>query len=1066
MPTDHNRLDLASLRARFDASRGKEYWRCLEELADTEEFQEFLHREFPKQASEWNDPVGRRKFLQLMGASLALAGLNACARQPVEQIVPYVRQPEELALGKPLFFATAMPLGGVGSGLLVESHEGRPTKIEGNPQHPASLGATDVFAQASVLGLYDPDRAQAVTNIGDIRSWSAFLGAFRPSLQAQRALKGAGLRILTGAVTSPTLADQLGELLREMPSARWIQYEPASGDGARAGALLAFGAPVNTICHFDKADVILSLDSDFLTCGPASLRYVRDFISKRRLEAGKTEMNRLYVVESTPSNTGSKADHRLPLCPSEIEVFARAVAARLGVPGISEPVKKSEPRPSWSGPSQESPLAYARGSVFPHTLSGTQGTQAADEKWVAAVARDLQQHRGSSVVIAGDYQSPVLHALAHAMNHALGNVGKTVSYTDPVEADSVDQIGSLRQLVKDMEAGQVDLLVIIGSNPVYSVPADLNFAERILKVPLRVHISLYYDETSELCHWHIPEAHFLESWSDLRAYDGTVSIVQPLIAPLYNGKTAHELLAAFTDRPERTSYEIVRDYWKARMGAAGQAPATMSAAGADSQSTPALAEFEKFWRKALHDGVVPGTALPQKSVSLKTDWVVQSVTPGSHLSGAGDQFEIIFKPDPTVYDGQFANNGWLQELPKPVTKLTWDNAVLISPATAQHLGLSHEVAWQGGENGQVLADVVELQFQGRKMQAPAWITPGHANDCVTVHLGYGRKRAGRVGTGAGFSANTIRTSDSLWCGSGLSVTKTAGRYRLACTQYHHNIEGRTLIRSNTLAGYKKDPQFAQQEFPDPLKTPSLYPGYEYKDYAWGMAIDLNSCVGCNACVVACQSENNIPIVGKEQVMRGREMHWLRIDQYHKGERDNPETYYQPVLCQHCEHAPCEVVCPVQATTHSPEGLNTMVYNRCVGTRYCSNNCPYKVRRFNFLQFADWETPSLKLLSNPDVSVRSRGVMEKCTYCVQRINHAKINAERENRQVHDGEIVTACQAVCPAEAIVFGNINDPASRVAKLKAEPRNYGLLAELNTRPRTTYLAAVRNPNPELEKT
>jgi molybdopterin-containing oxidoreductase family iron-sulfur binding subunit len=678
------------------------------------------------------------------------------------------------------------------------------------------------------------------------------------------------------------------------------------------------------------------------------------------------------------------------------------------------------------------------------------------------VARDLQQHRGSSIVIAGDYQTPEVHALAHAMNHALSNVGKTVTYTDPVEAEPADPVESLRRLVKDMEAGQVDLLVIIGANPVYSAPADLNFAASMSKVGLRVHLSLYYDETSELCHWHIPQAHFLESWSDVRAYDGTISIVQPLIAPLYHGKTAHELLAAFTDQPERTSYEIVRDYWKTQKAGGWGAGQT---AVAGTQSKPDSPEFDKFWRKALHDGFVPNTASPQRSVSLRTDWTSESVKRSSGPLPSGE-LEIVFRPDPTVYDGRFANNGWLQELPKPLTKLTWDNAALVSPATAQRLGLSHEIAWRGGEHGQVLADVVELQFQGRKVLAPVWIAPGHADDCITVHLGYGRKRAGRVGTGAGFSANTIRTSDSLWFGSGLSVTKTGGRYPLACAQYHHNIEGRNLLPSNTLNGYKKDPKFAQQEFPDPLKTPSLYPGFQYKDYAWGMAIDLNSCVGCNACVIACQSENNIPIVGKEQVMRGREMHWLRIDQYHKGEIDNPEVYYQPVLCQHCEHAPCEIVCPVQATTHSAEGLNTMVYNRCVGTRYCSNNCPYKVRRFNFLQFADWETASLKLLTNPEVSVRSRGVMEKCTYCVQRISHAKINAERENRPVRDGEVLTACQAVCPAQAIVFGNINDPDSRVAKLKKEPRNYGLLAELNTRPRTTYLAAVRNPNPELEKT
>jgi len=739
-------------------------------------------------------------------------------------------------------------------------------------------------------------------------------------------------------------------------------------------------------------------------------------------------MNRLYVIESTPTNTGAVADHRFRLRPSEIEGYLRRIAYALGV--------KAE---ATSPPNQQSNSS----------------------DWVTAVAKDLLQHRGKSAVIAGDYQSPMVHALAHSINHALGNVGNTVTYTDPVEAEPVDQTASLRELVRDMDAGQVDLLLIIGGNPVYNAPADLQFVERLSKVPLRVHLGLYDDETSAQCHWHIPETHYLETWSDARAYDGTVSIVQPLIAPLYRGKSAHELLAALLSQPERTGYEIVRDYWKAHLDSGNQeiSPQTMT-----EPNRAQTNEFEEAWREALRSGVIAKTALPVKQVSLRTDWSNQAqptVTP----SVASSELEIIFRPEPFIYDGRFANNGWLQELPRPLTKLTWDNAALISPATAQTLGLSYEIAARGGEHGEVFADLVELEYQGRKLRTPIWIVPGHADDCVTVHLGYGRSRAGRVGSGAGFNAYALRTSDSPWSGRGLMLRKTGEQFALANTQLHSNMEGRELVRSASLADYLKNPNFAHERDHAPPRSLSLYPPVEYKGYAWGMAIDLGTCVGCNACVVACQSENNIPIVGKTEVMHGREMHWLRVDRYYEGPVENPKTNFQPVPCMHCENAPCELVCPVGATVHSSEGLNDMVYNRCVGTRYCSNNCPYKVRRFNFLLFQDWDTPSLKMLRNPDVSVRSRGVMEKCTYCVQRINEAKIDAEKEDRPVRDGEIVTACQAVCPAQAIVFGDINDPKSRVSQLKAQQRNYGLLEELNTRPRTTYLAAVRNPNPEIQE-
>jgi len=1018
MNGSEGRLDLAAIRARLSTARGEDYWRGLEELAETEGFEEFLHREFPQQASTWLDSFDRREFLKLMGASLALAGLAGCSSSPAprdEKIVPYVRAPEEIIPGKPLFFATAMPLAGYGFGVLVESHEGRPTKVEGNPEHPASLGATNVFAQASVLTVYDPDRSQVVSQTGRISTWEAFFSALGAELEAQAGRRGAGLRVLTETVTSPTLSSQLRALLTNFPTAKWHQYEPAGRDAARSGSSLAFGQNVDTRYRFDKADVILSLDADFLGSGPGSVRYARDFVGRRRVRPVRTDLNRLYVVESTPSITGTTADHRLPLKPSEIESFARNLARGLGV--AVEP--GNEP-----------------------------GVSPALTKWSAAVILDLQRHRGTSLVVAGDEQPPVVHALAHAMNAALGNTGATVVYTDPVEANPVDHIGSLRELVRDMEAGVVDLLVIIGGNPVFTAPADQHFGERLSKVGMRVHLGLYFDETSALCHWHLPATHYLESWSDVRAYDGTATIMQPLIAPLYNGRSAHELLSGMLGQPDQSAHDTVQGYWKSQYS------------GKD---------FDLFWRKALHDGVVPGTALAPKPVALQKDFgsriSATKTRNGSSASKPVGNVEIVFRPDPSVFDGQFANNGWLQELPKPLTKLTWDNAALLSPATAERLRLSYRIGTTGGEHGRVYVDLIELTYRGRAVRAPAWILPGHPDDCVSVYLGYGRTRAGRVGTGTGFNAYAIRTSDAPWGGAGLDIRKTGGEYMLACTQFHHSIEGRHLLRSGTIAEYRKNPNFAREMVPEKPKDLTIYPGFPYEGYAWGMTIDLNACIGCNACVVACQAENSIPIVGKEEVTRAREMHWIRIDRYYQGDLSNPQVNHQPVPCQQCENAPCELVCPVGATNHSAEGLNDMVYNRCVGTRYCSNNCPYKVRRFNFFRFQDFETPSFKLMRNPNVTVRSRGVMEKCTYCVQRINAAKIKAEEEDRQVRDGEIQTACQQVCPAQAIVFGNINDPNSQVSKLKSEPLNYSMLTDfLNTRPRTTYLARLRNPNPEIE--
>jgi len=1037
--------ELAVLQGALGAARGKRYWRTLEELADSEAFQELMRLEFPEQADSWPDSLSRRRFLTLMGASLALAGLSGCSPRaaPTFDVRPYVKQAEELVPGKPLFFATAMTLGGTGVGLLVESHMGRPTKIEGNPDHPASLGATDLFHQASVLTFYDPDRSQTVTLRGETSTWDAALGevavngvpSVRKAAAEQRARRGVGLRLLTETVVSPTLHQQILEFQKAFPEARWHQYEPLSPDAARRASKVAFGEYVNILYDFKKADVVLSLDADFLTCGPGNLRYVADFMSRRRVrtsesDAGTATMNRLYAVEPCVTSTGAKADHRLALKAQEVEDFARALAARLGaVPGRVP---------------QEGPVA----------------------KWTAAIAADLQQHRGRSLILAGPRQPDAVHLLAHALNEHLGNVGQTVFHTAPVEAKPADQLRSLGELANDMEQGAVEMLVIVGGNPVFTAPADFHFAERMQKVKLRVHLSLYQDETSRLCHWHLPEAHYLESWGDTRAYDGTASIVQPLIQPLYQGRSAHELLAALTTDLPTPAYETVRGYWRKYWQSQGQS-----------------GQFEDFWETALHDGVVPGTALPHKTLTLRKGWQDQFKPVEGPAPEPAGEYEVVFQLDPTIYDGRFANNGWLQECPKPITTLTWDNAALMSPATAKKLGVALGRYAHGGEHGGFKMPVVELHLGEAKVEAPAWIVPGHADGCITVHLGYGRRYAGRVGGDpehcVGFDAYPLRTSGSPGFARGLSVRKTDKRYLLACTQQSQLMQNRDVVRAASLDDYRRDPGFAakpdqelaREEARRGKKPLTLYPPSpaEQAKHKWGMAIDLTACVGCKACVVACQAENNIPVVGKDQVSRGREMHWLRIDLYHGSGSETPEMptefHFQPVPCMHCENAPCEYVCPVEATVHSADGLNDMVYQRCVGTRFCSNNCPYKVRRFNFLFYADYATESRRLQYNPDVTVRSRGVMEKCSYCVQRIRHAEIDAQKEGRPIRDGEILTACQAACPAEAIVFGDINDQKSTVKQWKDSPLNYGLLADLNTLPRTTYLAALRNPNPELER-
>jgi len=1007
-------MTLAEVRKQLEGKKGKRYWRSIDELAGTPEFEAAVAKEFPDQAQEWVDPVSRRGFLKLMSASMALAGLAGCTKQPDEPIYPYVKAPEDLILGKPNYFATAHPFPTGGVPLLVKADSFRPIKVDGNPDHPYNQGSSDVFTQGSLLDLYDPDRSQHALLRGTATDYVEFFQDYRERLNAGKANGGEGIYFLSTSFTSPTLQRQWTEAQKTYPKATLVQYDPAL-----AGTYLSKG--VSPQYSLDEADVIVSLDADFLSGAtyPGSHKLIRDYAKRRKLADGDKTLNRLYAIESTPTTTGMKAEHRLGLRASEIPAFAAALASAVGAAGISAPAYNWTPEQA---------------------------------KYLAALAKDLKANAGKSVVIPGLYQNPSVAASAMAINDALGNVGKTVKASVESEGKpfaSPDQIGDFKALVADLNAGKVDWLIILNSNPVYDAPADLDFKTALGKAKMSVHLGSHVGETGLEAIWHLPAAHYLESWSDVRSYDGTVSIVQPLIEPLYQGHTAHQVIQAMLDEPMVSAYEAVRETWKPVLSKGG--------------------DFEQNWRKVLHAGWIEGTAF-SVTASTKAGGGGSVPTPA-----AKDAFEIIFRPDPNVYDGRFSNVGWLQELPKPVTNLSWDNAALVSGATLTKLGV---------EEG----DIVELTANGRKVKAPILVAPGHPDNSATVYLGYGREAAGRVGSGAGFNAYLIRTTDAPFYTTG-SIAKADGKWGIAITKSHYQdhrskqaggkgdgnyslewneAEERGVIRAATLEEWKANPNFANaddEEHPVSHPETSLFPNWEYKDNAWGMSIDLNSCTGCNACIVSCYAENNIAVVGKQQVRIGRNMQWLRIDTYFEGDLAAPRAHFQPMACQHCENAPCEQVCPVGATVHTPEGLNSMVYNRCVGTRYCSNNCPYKVRRFNFLLFSDYETESLKLMRNPDVSVRSRGVMEKCSYCVQRISEAKIDADKENRAVRDGEIVTACQQACPASAITFGNINDKASKVAKLRGNERSYQVLADQNTRPRTTYVAAVLNLNPELEE-
>ncbi|MEX1024856.1 MAG: Fe-S-cluster-containing hydrogenase [Planctomycetota bacterium] len=985
-------LDLDAIRAELAGTHGADFWRRIQEFVDEPGFQELLRRTFPSQTGRWLEG-DRRTFLRLMAGSLAVAGLGACTRQPEEAIVPYASRPEALIPGVPRFFATALPRPTGALGVLVESHMNRPTKIEGNPEHPASLGATDALAQAEILTMYDPDRASPVLRLGQIASWDDLTAALEAMLDRVSHDGGRGLRILSGHLDSPTAIAQRSRLLERLPEAVWHDWEPIDDANVLEGVQAAFGEPLQPVHEFAAARCFLALDGDFLMDDGLAVRNARGFAAARQVEVGADFRPRSYVAEASVGPSGSIADHRVGARPSELEGVLRAVGKALG-------------------------LAVTAPTLRPRLA-----------RFAAAAASDLEAAGERALVTVGRHCHPRLHQLAAAIHQRLGAIGTTVTFVPPIDPRERARARGITALVGALNAGQVDALIVLGGNPVYDAPSDLDFRAAYLKAQLRVHLGLYVDETSQLSTWHVALAHALESWSDTRALDGTASIVQPLIAPLYAGRTTHELLATLMGRHGVGAYDLVRETWRALR--------------------PELDDgaFEVFWKTSLHDGVIAGSAFQPVGVR-----------PARLDLGAPPPFanglEVALRADPNVFDGRYANNAWLQETPRPLTRLVWDNAALISPSTAAALGV---------ESG----DVCTLEHEGRSLEAPVWLTPGHPDDVVTLHLGYGHWAFGSVANGVGFDAYRLRTTANLWNLAGVTLRRTEQRYALVTVQEQLSMEGRRPVRTAPLAVFAHEPDnvfpiHGHHDYGDA----SMYPDYEYPGYSWGMVIDLNSCTGCNACMVACQSENNVPVVGKAEVALGREMHWLRIDRYYEEPVRGEEllVHHQPLLCMHCERAPCEVVCPVAATVHGDEGLNEMVYNRCVGTRYCSNNCPYKVRRFNFYRYADFENETKKLGANPDVTIRSRGVMEKCTYCVQRINHARIEAKLEEREIRDGDVVTACQQVCPTRAITFGDINDPNSAVSRLKARPNDYGLLEELGTKPRTTYLAKLLNPNPELE--
>jgi len=997
-------------------SNEQNYWRSLQELADTDEYRHQLENEFPAGIEAPSDGLTRRRFLQVMSASIAMASLTGC-RFPQEKIVPFAKRAEGVTPGTPMQFATTMELGPVALSVMATSYDGRPIKIDGNPHSPLSQGATSAFAQASVLDVYDPDRSKNVLHRNGMQvaesTWDDFV-AFAGSQVKGRLGRVA---VLAGASTSPAtngLFVRLGQA-----GAGVYMWEPVCRVNEMMGAKQAFGTGALSQVDLDQAQVIVDFDANLLQDHPTALRNSKQFSAGRRPEDG--HMNRLYCFENTYSITGGMADHRFPTAAGEISAAVWALAAELVL-------GEGLPLPSGSGISRTELNKWRD-----HHAGGAH---------IADLARDLMSHRGHGLLVAGLRQDADTHVLLHVLNQALGNVGHTISYL-PIQTP---QIKFLPELVQNLNRGNIDTLVILGGNPVYNAPVDLKFGEALLKAKNRIHLSHRDDATSAQSTWHIPQAHYLESWGDAMGWNLSHLSVQPLIAPLYDGKCVNEVLSALIDETPRTGYEIARDSFHAVSGGQGAAPTDSKA-------------FEARWRTFIHDGFRADSGQAQGQVLALAG--APLTAPGHGVQLSADNLEICFMHDQSVYDGRFADNAWLQEMPDFMTKLTWDNAALLSPATADELGVKH-------------GDVVKLEYDGRQLDMAAYVLPGQARYSVTVNLGYGRDDAGRVGQGAGFNAYALRTWDHLHHGHGLKVSKTGATYLLAATQDHHAIDQvgadeiqkrvPNLVREGNLEQYKSDEHFVDHLGIHSPPLESLWKEWEYTGHKWGMGIDLNLCNGCNACVVGCQAENNVAVVGKDEVARGREMSWIRMDRYFLGDMDAPKVAQQPVGCAQCEMAPCEQVCPVAATMHTSEGLNAMVYNRCVGTRYCSNNCPYKVRRFNWFNNFEDLTETQRLVLNPDVTVRARGVMEKCTYCVQRIETARVDARVEGRSIQDGDITPACAQTCPSDAIVFGDLNDPQSRVSKLREANRSYDLLNYLHLKPRTFYLARIRNPNPAIE--
>lgn len=935
------------------------------------------------------DPaLDRRSALKLFVSGVA-AALASCGKPP-EEVVPYVQIPERETPGLPLRFATALPLAGYGRGVIVTSVEGRPIKINGNPHHPASLGSTDVYGEAAILSLYDPDRSKAPYSGKRIQSWSSFEAALRPQLNRHRTRQGEGLALLSGRVTSPTLLAQIEALTGSMPRARWYRYEPVEDDAIRRGTMQAFGEATTVLPRFGEARVMLALDADPIGFGPEQVRFSREIIEARRPHAPGDSL-RLYAIEPDWTLTGALADHRVAMRPELIRNVAIEIARGLGA------------------------------ALEPPTLANEVS------QFAKAAGADLLAHRGAALVLAGPRQPAEVLALCHWINGQLQAPVDSIAPVDPVAEGHAE---SLRALASEVHAGHVETLIIIGANPVYDAPGDLGFGDIIAAVPFTAQLGLYRDETAECCSWHLPLTHVLEYWSDIRAFDGTASIIQPLIRPLYDSRDPHQILTMLQGEPAVSTLDIVRSHWRNQW----------------QMTNASSSDWDAWWRQTLQDGVVAKTA--SRTISLPPPKLPQ-IGP----SVPTENYALILSPDPSVFDGSMANNAWLQECAKPFTRQVWGNALHLAEEDARQLGVKD-------------GDVVQLRCDQATLEAAVFVRPGQARRVVSATLGYGRTHAGSIGNGVGFDVYRLRSADTPWLSANCTLTRTGRRENLLRTQHFFELEGEAeeLQPRLTLA----DLANGNLKFNRPdANPPTLYPSPQHDTYEWAMAIDVSACIGCNACVVACQAENNVPVVGPEEIAEGRDMHWLRIDDYVIDGR----PAFTPTPCMHCEHAPCEPVCPVAASVHDGEGLNLQVYNRCVGTRFCESNCPYKVRRFNFFGYADGEeyghlgAEIAKAVFNPDVTVRSRGVMEKCTYCVQRISAARRAAEKDGRRIRDGEIVTACQAACPTQAINFGTMSDPQSRVSKLRSDARSYALLGDLGTRPRTTYLARLQNPNPDLGK-